>query len=94
MTLAQWIEATGSAIEFQDVIAKYGALEIVEEFGYDAFGGNRRDIPFPQSQHTFRNVHNWVLLSDGSAVGWNESPRTGWSFPRLGKKTVAKNFRG
>ena len=28
-----------------------------------------------------KNVHNWVLLSNGLAVGWNENPARGWSFP-------------
>lgn len=35
-----------------------------------------------------KNVHSWVLLENGIAVGWNENPATGWSFPcfRLVKK--------
>lgn len=28
-----------------------------------------------------KNVYNWVLLKNGLAVGWNENPSTGWSFP-------------
>ena len=28
-----------------------------------------------------KNVHMWWKLADGSAVGWNESPCRGWSFP-------------
>lgn len=28
-----------------------------------------------------RNVNVWWLLRDGHAVGWNENPGRGWSFP-------------
>jgi hypothetical protein len=28
-----------------------------------------------------KNVHFWVELENGKAVGWNENPATGWSFP-------------
>jgi hypothetical protein len=26
-------------------------------------------------------VYNWVRLANGYAVGWNENPSRGWSFP-------------
>lgn len=28
-----------------------------------------------------KNVNNWCLLDDGHAVGWNENPSVGGSFP-------------
>lgn len=28
-----------------------------------------------------KNVFNWWELENGIAVGWNESPVIGWSFP-------------
>lgn len=28
-----------------------------------------------------KNVHFWVILENGYAVGWNENPARGWSFP-------------
>jgi len=28
-----------------------------------------------------KNVYFWVELDNGSAVGWNENPLKGWSFP-------------
>jgi hypothetical protein len=28
-----------------------------------------------------KNVHVWVELENGRAVGWNENPARGWSFP-------------
>lgn len=30
-------------------------------------------------EHKF--VFNWVELENGYAVGWNENPARGWSFP-------------
>ncbi len=30
---------------------------------------------------THKNVYFWVELENGSAVGWNENPGRGWSFP-------------
>lgn len=28
-----------------------------------------------------KNVVKWVELANGKAVGWNENPAIGWSFP-------------
>lgn len=28
-----------------------------------------------------KNVYFWVILKNGYAVGWNENPSKGWSFP-------------
>lgn len=28
-----------------------------------------------------KNVHVWYVLDNGHAVGWNENPARGWSFP-------------
>lgn len=30
---------------------------------------------------THKNVYYWVELENGNAVGWNENPDRGWSFP-------------
>lgn len=32
---------------------------------------------------THKNVHFWVELENGVAVGWNENPAIGWSFPMV-----------
>jgi hypothetical protein len=37
-----------------------------------------RKNPWP-GKH--KNVLSWWELSNGYAVGWNESPSRGWSFP-------------
>ena len=30
-----------------------------------------------------KNVYFWVILKNGYAVGWNENPGRGWSFPAV-----------
>jgi hypothetical protein len=61
---------------------KFRYVEVVREFGC---GGEDKPWPGPQ-----KNVHYWVLLANGKAVGWNENPATGWSFPVIGQSTIAK----
>lgn len=91
-TVKEWIESnTGrNYIEYLDVIEKYGHLKIVKEV---SLADEATWQPFPQNDYNYRNVMHWVLLEDGSAMGWNESPRSGWSFPRVGKKSVARNYK-
>ena len=52
---------------------KYRDVEVVVEYGY---GHQSKRWPGPH-----KNVHNWCILANGYAVGWNENPSTGWSFP-------------
>jgi hypothetical protein len=35
---------------------------------------------------THKNVYSWVELENGYAVGWNENPARGWSFPVIKMK--------
>lgn len=82
-TIGEWVSSLcqfGGA-EFDDQIRTYKDKTIVDEF-------DGRVVPFPQGSPRYRNVMTWVLLDDGSAVGFNESPRSGFSFPRTGKKTT------
>ena len=83
-TVADWISShcQHGTSEFDDQIARYRDKKIVREFDGSTFA-------FPQTSRVYRNVMNWVLLEDGTSVGWNESPRSGWSFPRSGKKITA-----
>lgn len=60
--------------EFTDTPArKLTEVEVIGEYG---FGAENKAWP---GQH--KNVHNWWLLANGKAVGWNENPSRGWSFP-------------
>lgn len=37
-----------------------------------------------------KNVYYWVELENGYAVGWNENPSRGWSFPVLNINNLPK----
>jgi len=66
--------------DFEGVSAyKYRHLKVVKEHtatgdGWEDF----RENPWPGPH---KNVYNWWELEDGHAVGWNENPSRGWSFP-------------
>lgn len=51
-----------------------------------------RDFGSWKVSHPFKHkyIHNWVILANGFAVGWNENPSVGWSFPvkKLNKKLL------
>lgn len=46
---------------------------------------------YPAPFTSYKNCHKWVILSDGSAILWNESPRNGYGFKHVGV-TAVKNF--
>lgn len=82
MKLKDWIPADADA---EGSLWRHFDKEIVS-----VHDGCEECFPFTGYRPNYRNVNHWVILEDGSAVGWNESPRNGWSFPRVGKKTVTK----
>jgi hypothetical protein len=55
---------------------RYADIEVVTVHGY----GYDQCAPWPGPQ---QNVHLWVELANGHAVGWNENPSRGWSFPSM-----------
>lgn len=83
-TAFEWISGfcNYGASEYIEETKKFAELKVVKEFDGTVF-------PFPQTKtRPYRNVISWCLLEDGSSLGWNESPRNGFSFPRTGKKTT------
>ena len=80
-TVAEWVSShcQHGTIEFDDQIRTYANKKIVKEIDGTVMG-------FPQRTKKYKNVYNWVLLEDGTSVGWNESPSRGWSFHRSGKE--------
>lgn len=65
--------------EFNDTpVAKYFDVEVKCEYSTveDGHGTHVRRWPGRQ-----KNVYAWVELVNGKAVGWNENPSRGYSFP-------------
>ena len=54
-----------------ETVQKYFNVEVLREV--DSF-----DEPWV-GKH--KNVMNWFILANGKAIGWNENPAIGWSFP-------------
>lgn len=84
MTLREWMHSDARS-EQEALLEKHGDKQVVSIH-------DGTEEAFPQYgaalDPKYRNVLNWVILDDGSAVGWNESPRSGWSFPRTAAPTV------
>ncbi len=82
--LESLLEATPrefGAGEFNNTTAyKYRHLKVVEEHSSvgKVFSERKKIKPWPGSH---QNVYTWYELEDGHAVGWNENPSRGWSFP-------------
>jgi hypothetical protein len=71
-TLKQRLPIEFSSGEYNNAPAyKFKDIEILLE--YDS-----RDVPWP-GKH--KNVTFWWKLKNGYAVGFNENPARGWSFP-------------
>lgn len=63
-------EALGA--EFSDgEFRRYLNHEVIEEI-------TEYDSRFPFKH---KNIHVWWILEDNTAIGWNENPSVGWSFP-------------
>jgi hypothetical protein len=59
-------------------VARFFNEDVVQEYHSvtNSMGKPVRRWPGPQ-----KNVFAWVELSNGKAVGWNENPSRGWTFP-------------
>lgn len=58
----------------ESVLQKYADVEVIKEYvlhekGWKSWPGKHK------------NVMNWYVLANGKAVGFNENPAVGWSFP-------------
>ncbi len=85
ITVREWIASHSQygTSEFEQQIRTYADKKIVAEYDGTV-------VAFPQKRKTYGNVYNWVLLEDGTSVGWNESPSKGWSFPRSSKDITTR----
>lgn len=73
-TFQTWIKDNLDSTYFNDFSEKVLKLEVTgQRVSYEH--GN----PFKDK---YKNVNTWIILSDNSVVGWNESPSRGWSLIR------------
>ena len=70
-TLRDWIPMDGD-VHPKSRLYKLLDQPIVESYGW------RDNVGWPGRE---RNVTAWVKLANGLAVGHNENPSRGWSFP-------------
>ncbi|PCJ96692.1 MAG: hypothetical protein COA52_00355 [Hyphomicrobiales bacterium] len=87
-TFIEWLTKNDIILETSD-IAKFGDLTVL-----DTFSMTEDDyMNFHNYRYQYRYITKWLLLSDGSAIGWQKNNKhDGWNFPRIGKTTVLKNF--
>jgi len=69
ITLKDWLPYD----YYSPKLDKFLSVKVVEEYGV---GRTWKASPF---RH--KNIHNWCVLENDCAVGWNESPSFGWAFP-------------
>lgn len=75
MTLSNWAPHEFSEGTFSDIRSfKFKDVAVVKCHGY----GETSNQPWIG---THKYVFNWCELENGYAVGWNENPSIGWSFP-------------
>jgi hypothetical protein len=78
MILKDWLKSTGE--EFNPITKSDEKLEtwlnvnVVSTHGFET--GEIKHNIFKE-----KYVYNWCKLENGYAVGWNENPARGWSYP-------------
>lgn len=61
---------------------KFRDIEVIKRHSrVDVKNGRIIDIRYKEWIGTHKNIHNWVELENGYAVGMNENPSKGLSFP-------------
>ena len=72
MKLRDVLPSEALSVEFSDgKFRRYLDYEVIEEI-------MKYDSRFPFKH---KNIYVWWILEDDMAVGWNENPSRGWSFP-------------
>ena len=75
MTLEEWLPREAKL--FWTPADKYMECQVQEEYSLNK--GKYKKHPFKH-----KHVYNWCIISKNGkryAVGWNENPNRGWSFP-------------
>lgn len=71
-TLRDFLPKEYAHEHFESKSSKYLDVEVINVM--DSYENGR----WPGKE---KNVHRWWKLANGKAVGWNENPGRGWSFP-------------
>jgi len=66
---------------------KYLDCEVVQQL-------NRERHPIYGFPFTHANINVWWIIEDRRAVGWNENPKRGWSFPVAKLPKITKVTEG
>ena len=82
MKLRDWLPY--EALDEEGAFIKHLDMEVVKRHR-----SSLEDTMYIPWIGTHKNVYNWCVLENGIAVGWNENPSIGWSFPikRIKEKT-------
>ena len=71
-------DALNELTDGRDRVTKFFDKDVVTEWNsWDGFM-SKHVKPWPGSH---KNVFVWWELETGHAIGWNENPSRGWSFP-------------
>lgn len=66
-------------------LQRYLSRKILAEYDDNGREGSRR---WP-GKH--KNVTTWIAIEGGKAIGWNENPSSGWSFPVISHEFKPEN---
>jgi hypothetical protein len=85
LTLREWLKNTGASW-YNSYLEKWLDLQVTREFSSVFFDQDEWskfvNLYFPNHGY----VYSFITLENGWAVGWNENPARGWSFPKSIKK--------
>jgi hypothetical protein len=76
MTLKEWLPFEFTQSFMSSRAAKHLDAKVLKEHK----AGDADWTSWPGRE---KNVLHWVELEGGRAVGWNENPAIGWSFPLI-----------
>ena len=77
MKLKNWVPQEFHTQYMDTYAAKLLECEVIQDY-------TSGDIGFFTNIFTHKHIYNWCIVTNGEkkwAVGWNENPSRGWSFP-------------
>jgi hypothetical protein len=87
-TLAETMPYEFTGAEYQDTPAyKLKDERVAAVYSLSSNEETAKWKPWPGKE---KYVYFWVLLVNGKAVGFNENPSRGWSFPVVGPAAISR----